>query len=183
MSDTPPCTTRVALTGARCPAQLTSFCPAPSKHLGKLANGSPVREVQRGGAADPACAQRMPVRVRAMQAGQTLSCGTRAHTHKHHHTEMSAVGSHATCAADLPSSSPPDQSSLSTQFQTVENCQPSNPTNLGLVFGSPRTLRVFGDLMSNISATRGRLDMWFCVCGSPSEDLSHIVCLMIGCSL
>ena len=38
---------------------------------------------------------------------------------------------------------------------------------------SPRTLRVFGDLMSNISATRGRPNMRFCVCGNPSEDLSH----------
>jgi hypothetical protein len=29
---------------------------------------------------------------------------------------------------------------FSTQFRTVENCQPSNPTNFGLVFRSPRTL-------------------------------------------
>jgi hypothetical protein len=94
-----------------------------------------------------------------MQAGQTRSCGARAHTHKHPRTEMPAVGSHATCAAALPSGSPPAPSSLSTQFRTVENCQPSNPTNFGLVFRSPRTLRVFGDLMSNISATRGRPDM------------------------
>ena len=114
------------------------------------------------------------VRVRAMQAGQTRSCGARAHTHKHPRTEMPAVGSHATCAAALPSGSPPAPSSLSTQFRTVENCQPSNPTNFGLVFRSPRTLRVFGDLMSNISATRGRPDMRFCVCGSPRRDLSHI---------
>ena len=61
------------------------------------------------------------------------------------------------------------------------NC-PTDPTNFGLVFRSPRTLRVFGDLMSNISATRGRPDMRFCVCGSPSEDLSHIASLTIGCS-
>jgi hypothetical protein len=61
---------------------------------------------------------------------------------------------------------PPAPSSLTTQFQTVENCQPSNPTNFGLVFRSPRILRVFGDLMSNISATRGSPDMRFCVCGS-----------------
>jgi hypothetical protein len=122
------------------------------------------------------------VRVRVMQAGQTRSCGARAHTHKHPRTEMPAVGSHATCAAALPSGSPPAPSSLSTQFRTVENCQPSNPTNFGLVFRSPRTLRVFGDLMSNISATRGRPDMRFCVCGSPSEDLSHIASLTIGCS-
>ena len=59
---TPPRTTRAALAGARCPAQLTSFCPAPSKHLGKPANGSPGREAQRGGAPGPACAQGSPVR-------------------------------------------------------------------------------------------------------------------------
>ncbi len=128
------------------------------------------------------CSSTLIVRVRAMQAGQTRSCGVRAHTHKHPRTEMPAVGSHATCAAALPSGSPPDPSSLSTHFRTVENCQPSNPTNFGLVFRSPRTLRVCGDLMSNISMTLGRLDMRFCVCGSPSEDLSHIASLTIGCS-
>ena len=31
------------------------------------------------------------VRVRAMQAGQTRSCGVRAHTHKQPRTEMLAV--------------------------------------------------------------------------------------------
>ena len=182
MADTPPRTTRATLAGARCPAQLTSYCPVPSKHLGKPANGSPGREAQRGGA--PGLRTRITGqgRVRAMQAGQTRSCGARAHTHKHPRTEMPAVGSHATCAAALPSGSPPAPSSLSTQFRTVENCQPSNPTNFGLVFRSPRTVRVFGDLMSNISATRGRPDMRFCVCGSPSEDLSHIASLTIGCS-
>ena len=52
------------------------------------------------------------VRVVVMQAGQTRSCGVRARTHKHPHTEMPVVGSHATCAAALPSVSPPDPSSL-----------------------------------------------------------------------
>ena len=184
MEDTPPRTTRTALVGARCPAQLTSFCPAPSKHLGKPANGSSGREAQLWRSCGTGLPTRIAsqVRVRAIQAGQTRSCGARAHTHKHLRTEMPVVCSHATCAASLPSGSPPDPSSLSTQFRTVENCQPSNPTNLVLVFRSPRTLRVFGDLMSNISATRGRPDMRFCVCGSPSEDLSHIASLTIGCS-
>ncbi len=36
-------------------SQLTSFCPAPSKHLGKPANGSPGRADQRGAAPGPAC--------------------------------------------------------------------------------------------------------------------------------
>ena len=47
------------------------------------------------------------VLVLVMQAGQTRSCGVRARTHKHPHTEMPVVGSHATCAAALPSGSPP----------------------------------------------------------------------------
>ena len=74
-----------------------------------------------------------------------------------------------------------------SQFRTVgkkiaPNC-PTDPTNFGLVFrpGSPQTLRVFGELMSNISATRGRQDMHrLCVCGSPRGDLSHIAGLTIG---
>ena len=43
---TPPSATRAALAGPRSPEQLTSFCPAPSKHLGKPANVSPGRELQ-----------------------------------------------------------------------------------------------------------------------------------------
>jgi hypothetical protein len=43
---TPPRAARAAVAGPRSPAQLTSFCPAPSKHLGKQANGSPGRELQ-----------------------------------------------------------------------------------------------------------------------------------------
>ena len=42
--------------------------------------------------------------------------------------------------------------------------------------------QVCGELMSNISATRGRPDMRFCVCGSPRGDLSHIAGLTLGCS-
>ncbi len=42
----PPTAARAALAGPRSPVQLTSFCPAPSKHLGKPANGSPGRELQ-----------------------------------------------------------------------------------------------------------------------------------------
>ena len=81
------------------------------------------------------------VRVRTMQAGQTRSCGARAHTHKHPRTEMPAVGSHAICAAALTSGSPPAPSSLSTQFRTVENCQLSNPTNkTSALFSGPHGL-------------------------------------------
>ena len=80
---TPPCTTRAALAGARCPAQLTSFCPTPSKHLGKPANSSPGREAQRGGAPGPACAQGSPVRcgcARCRQARPAAVVRTRTHT-------------------------------------------------------------------------------------------------------
>jgi len=78
----PPIETRAALAGARCPAQLTSFCPAPSKHLGKPANGSPGRESQRGGAPGPACAQGSPVRCGCAQCRQARpSAVVRAHTH------------------------------------------------------------------------------------------------------
>ena len=183
MADTPPRTTRAALAGARCPAQLTSFCPAPSKHLGKPANGSPGREAQRGGAPGPACAQGSPVRCGCARCRQARPAAVvRARTHTSTRAQRCLRSAH-TQLAQLPyPPAPPAPSSLSTQFRTVENCQPSNPTNFGLVFRSPRTLRVFGDLMSNISATRGRPDMRFCVCGSPSEDLSHIASLTIGCS-
>ena len=43
---TPPGAARAVLAGARSPAQITSFGPAPSTHLGKPANGSPGRELQ-----------------------------------------------------------------------------------------------------------------------------------------
>ena len=74
----------------------------------------------------------------------------------------------------------------SHQFRTVgkkfaPNC-PTDPTNFGLVFRSPQTLGVCGELMSNISATRGHPCMRICVCGSPRGDLSHIASLTLGCS-
>jgi hypothetical protein len=75
--------TRAALACARCPAQLTSFCPAPSKHLGKPANCSPGREAQRGGAPGPACLQGSPVRcgcARCRQARPAAVVRARTHT-------------------------------------------------------------------------------------------------------
>ena len=50
---TPPCAARAALAGPRSPAQLTSFCPSPSTHLGKPANGSRGREIQRSTICNP----------------------------------------------------------------------------------------------------------------------------------
>jgi hypothetical protein len=66
----------------RSPAQLTSFCPAPSKHLGKPANCSPGREAQRGRAPGPACAQGSPVRCGCARCRQARPAAVvRAHTH------------------------------------------------------------------------------------------------------
>ena len=78
---------------------------------------------------------------------------------------------------------PPPRPS-SHQFRTVgkkfaPNC-PTDPTNFGLVFRSPQTLGVCGELMSNISATRGHPGMRICMCGSPRGDLSHIAGLTNG---
>jgi hypothetical protein len=156
MADTPPRTTRAALAGARCPAQLTSFCPAPSKHLGKLVNGSPGREAQRGGAAGPACAQGLPVRCGcAGRPDPQLWCArthTQAPTHRdacgrlvrtHTHTSTCAqrcLRSAHTQLAQLPypPAPPPTRPPFpTTQFRT----ELSTITNLGLVFRSPRTLR------------------------------------------
>ena len=50
---TPPGAARAALAGPRSPAQLTSFCPAPLGHLGKPANGSRGREIQRSTSCNP----------------------------------------------------------------------------------------------------------------------------------
>jgi hypothetical protein len=63
-------------------APRTSFCPAPLKHLGKPANGSPGREAQRGGALGPACAQGSPVRCGCAQCRQARPAAVvRARTH------------------------------------------------------------------------------------------------------
>ena len=49
----PPRASPAPSTRPRNPAQLTSFCPAPSKHLGKPANGSPGRELQLSTSCNP----------------------------------------------------------------------------------------------------------------------------------
>jgi hypothetical protein len=110
----------------------------------------------------------------------------RTHAHTHRNACGRRTRSLRSCPAlrflppALPSSSP---SSLLPQFRTVYKKIANDPQNLGHVFRSPQTLRVCGELMNNISATRGRPDMRFCVCGSPREDLSHIASLTFGCSL
>jgi len=52
-ADTPPGAPPRPCTRPRSPAQLTSFCPAPSTHLGKPANGSRGLEIQRSTSCNP----------------------------------------------------------------------------------------------------------------------------------
>jgi hypothetical protein len=83
--------------------------------------------------------------------------------------------------APLPPALPSSSCSLSVSDSWQKICpQLSDPTNFGLVFRSPQTLGVCGELMSNISATRGHPGMRICVCGSPRGDLSHIAGLTLG---
>jgi hypothetical protein len=66
---------------------------------GRCAQGSP------GRCGCARCRQARPAAV--VRAHTHTSTRARAHTHKHPRTETPAVGSHATCAAALPSGSPP----------------------------------------------------------------------------
>ncbi len=82
--------------------------------------------------------------------------------------------------APLPTALPPRAPS---QFRTVgkkfaPNCP--TPQTLALFSGPHKTLGVCGELMSNISATRGHPGMRICVCGSQRGDLSHIPGLTLG---
>jgi hypothetical protein len=72
-----------------------------------------------------------------------------------------------------------ERTRLGRELNCAPNC-PTDPTNFVLVFRSPQTLGVCGELMSNISATRGHPCMRICVCGSPRGDLSHIAGLTLG---
>jgi hypothetical protein len=70
-----------------------------------------------------------------------------------------------------------------SQFRTVgkkfaPNCP--TPQTLALFSGPHKTLGVCGEIMSNISATRGHPGMRICVCGSQRGDLSHIAGLTLG---
>ena len=65
--------------------------------------------------------------------------------------------------------------------QLAKNLPPTvRPHKLWPCFQFPTDSRVCGELMSNISATRGHLGMRICVCGSPRGDLSHIAGLTLG---
>ena len=95
------------------------FCPAPSKRLGKTANGSPGREDQRGGAPGPACAQGSPVRcgcARCRQARPAAVVRTRTHTSTH--GQRCLLSAH-TQLAQLPYPSPPPRPVL--PFNTVSD--------------------------------------------------------------
>ena len=87
----------------------------------------------------------------------------------------------------LPTALSSSSSSLSVSDSCQKNCpQLSNrPHKLRPCFQVPTDSQgLWGahkhNLMSNISATRGRPDMRFCVCGSPRGDLSHIAGLTLG---
>ena len=119
-----------------------------------------------------------PASVRTGPAGIPVRGCVDVRAHTREAREPRAYRSCAPLPTALPPPGPP------SQFRTVgkkiaPNC-PTDATNFGLVFRSPQTLRVFGEFMSNISTTRGRQDMRFCVCGSPRGDLSHIAGLTIG---
>ena len=65
--------------------------------------------------------------------------------------------------------------------QLAKNLPPTvRPHKLWPCFQFPTDSRVCGELMSNISATRGHPGMRICVCGSPRGDLSHIAGLTLG---
>jgi hypothetical protein len=118
-------------------------------------------------------------RVRAMQAGQTRSCGARTHTHKHPLTETPVVGSQAVCAAALPSGSPRPVLP-STQFRTVENLSTVQPHKLRTCFQVPTDSQGLWGAHEQYLSDQWASDMRFCVCGSPRGDLSHIAGLTIG---
>ena len=137
-ADTPPRTTRAALAGARCPAQLTSFCPAPSKHLDKPANCSPGREAQRGGAAGPAYAQGSPVRCGCARCSQARPAAVvRAHTHTSTRAlaEMPAVGSHATAHLPYPPAPPPPRPPFQHSFGQLKIVNRPTPQTSALFSG------------------------------------------------
>ena len=74
---------------------------------------------------------------------------------------------------------------LTSFGQLAKNLPPTvqpTPQTLALFSGPHKTLGVCGELMSNISATRGHPGMRICVCGSPRGDLSHIASVTLGCS-
>ena len=109
------------------------------------------------------------VRVRAMQAGQTRSCGARANTQAPAHRDACGRLTRNLRSCPTLRLSPPPRPPSQHSFGQLKIVNRPTPQTSAL-FSGPHGLRVFGDLMSNISGTRGRPDMRFCVCGSPSED-------------
>ena len=136
---TPPRTTRAALAGARCPAQLTSFCPAPSKHLGKPANGSPGREAQRGGAPGPACAQGSPVRCGCARCRQARPAAVvRARTHTSTRAQRCLRSAHTQLAQlPYPPAPPPPRLPFQRSFGQLKIVNRPTPQTSALFSGPP----------------------------------------------
>ena len=80
------------------------------------------------------------VRVRTMQAGQTRSCGARAHTLTSTRTQRRLQSAHKQLAQLPYPPAPPPRPPSQHSFGQLKICQPSNPTNLfkqHTVFRSP----------------------------------------------
>ncbi len=137
MADTPPRTTRAVLAGARCPAQLTSFCPVPYKHLGKPANGSPGRETQLGGAAGPACAQGSPVRCGCARCRQARPAAVvRARTHTSTRTQRCLLSAHTQLAQlPYPPAPPPPRPPFQHSFGQLKIVNRPTPQTSALFSG------------------------------------------------
>ena len=132
---TPPRTTCAALAGARCPAQLTSFCPAPSKHLGNSANGSPGREAQRP--PGPACAQGSPVRCGCARCRQARPAAVVcAHTHTSTRAQRCLRSAHTQLAQlTYPPAPPPPRPPFQHSFGQLKIVNRPTPQTSALFSG------------------------------------------------
>ena len=128
-----------------------------------------------------------PASVRTGPAGIPVRGCVDVRAHTREAREPRAYRSCTPLPPALPSSSSSDlHLPLRTTTEPVQsvtrnrkmNCP--TPQTLALFSGPHKTLGVCGELMSNISATRGHPGMRICVCGSPRGDLSHIAGLTLG---
>jgi hypothetical protein len=124
-------------TRPRSPAQHTSFCPAPSKHLGKPANGSPGREAQRGGAPGPACAQGPPVRCGCARCRQARPAAVvRAHTHTSTRAQRCLRSAHTQLAQlPYPPAPPPPRLPFQRSFGQLKIVNRPTPQTSALFSG------------------------------------------------
>ena len=133
-------------TRPRSPAQLTSFCPAPSKHLGKPANGSPGREAQRGGAPGPACAQGSPVRCGCARCRQARPAAVvRAHTHTSTRAQRCLRSAHTQLAQlPYPPAPPPPRLPFQRSFGQLKIVNRPTPQTSALFSGPQDSQGLWG---------------------------------------